>query len=111
MENVPSDLDGFRAHVRAFIEREVEPHADACARERSVSRALHAAAGEAGLFALKYDSADGGLGRPYAFTQAMLEIFGASGRMGSLLSLVLQSEFSSPHLALHGSPSIKERFL
>ena len=101
----------FRAQVRVFVEREVAPHAERWARERSVPRALHTAAGAAGLLGLKYPTTLGGTARPYAFTEVMLEEFGRSGHMGCLLSLVLQSEFATPHLALYGGEVLQRRFL
>lgn len=107
----PIDLEAFRAYVRAFIEREILPNAERWTREQAVPRSLHVAAGAAGLLGLKYPVAFGGLARPYAFTHVMLEEFGASGWMGCLLSLVLQSEFSTPHLALYGGAALQERFL
>lgn len=107
----PQDLEAFREYVREFIKREVVPHSKEWTRQRSVPRALHEAAGAAGLYALKYPVEWGGLNRPYAFTYVMLEEFGQSGLMGCLLSLVLQSEFSTPHLAAYGSTALKQRFL
>lgn len=107
----PEGLDDFRDYVRAFIAREVLPNAADWTRARSVSRALHVAAGEAGLLGLKYPLALGGLERPYAFTRVMLDELGRSGEMGCLLSLALQSEFSTPHLALYGDEAQKRRFL
>lgn len=100
-------LDEFRQHVRAFIAREVVPHAERWTRDRSLPRSLFLAAGEAGLLGLKYGSSK----RPYAFTRVMLEEFGASGHMGCLLGLVLQSEFATPHLALYGGEALQQRFL
>ena len=58
---VPDTLDGFRDHVRAFIAREVAPHAEQWTRERTVPRTLHAAAGAAGLLGLKYATGVGWL--------------------------------------------------
>ena len=111
MTTPPEDLEPFREYVRDFIAREVAPHAAEWTRRRCVPRSLHAAAGAAGLLGLKYPVAWGGLNRPYAFTHAMLEELGASGWMGCLLSLVLQSEFSTPHLALYGGAALQRRFL
>ena len=111
MTQPPDQLDAFREYVRAFIEREVAPHADAWTRARSVPRTLHEAAGAAGLLGLKYAEAHGGSARPYAFTHAMLDELGRSGLMGCLLSLALQSEFSTPHLALYGGAHLQERYL
>jgi len=108
---VPDSLDAFRDHVRAFIAREVAPNAERWTRDRSVARALHAAAGAAGLLGLKYASQWGGSQRPYAFTHAMLDEFGRSGEMGCLLSLALVSEFATPHLALYGGEALQRRFL
>jgi alkylation response protein AidB-like acyl-CoA dehydrogenase len=107
----PDNIADFRAYVRAFIDREVVPRSDQWTRERSVPRALHAAAGQAGLLGLKYSALWGGLNRPYAFTHVMLDEYGRSGLMGSLLSLALQSEFSTPHLALYGGEALQRRFL
>jgi acyl-CoA dehydrogenase len=108
---VPDTLDGFRDHVRAFIAREVAPHAERWTRERTVPRTLHAAAGAAGLLGLKYATAWGGANRPYAFTRVMLDEYGRSGEMGCLLSLALLSEFATPHLALYGGEALQRRFL
>jgi acyl-CoA dehydrogenase len=107
----PDQLAAFRTYVRAFIEREVAPHAEQWTRQRSVPRTLHEAAGAAGLYRLKYPVALGGLARPYAFTHAMLDEFGRSGWMGCLLGLVLQSEFATPHLAIYGSAVLQQRYL
>jgi acyl-CoA dehydrogenase len=107
----PDNLEDFRAYVRAFIDREVAPRSEQWTRERGVPRALHAAAGQAGLLGLKYSALWGGLNRPYAFTHVMLDEFGRSGLMGCLLSLALQSEFSTPHLALYGGEALQRRFL
>jgi acyl-CoA dehydrogenase len=107
----PDNIEDFRAYVRAFIDREVVPRSDQWTRERSVPRALHAAAGQAGLLGLKYSAQWGGLNRPYAFTHVMLDEYGRSGLMGPLLSLALQSEFSTPHLALYGGEALQRRFL
>jgi alkylation response protein AidB-like acyl-CoA dehydrogenase len=108
---VPDTLDGFRDHVRAFIAREVAPHAEQWTRERTVPRTFHAAAGAAGLLGLKYATAWGGANRPYAFTRVLLEEYGRSGEMGCLLSLALLSEFATPHLALYGGEALQRRFL
>jgi acyl-CoA dehydrogenase len=107
----PDQLDSFRDYVRAFIEREVAPHAAAWTRDRTIPRTLHEAAGAAGLLGLKYPVEHGGSARPYAFTHAMLDEFGRSGLMGCLLSLALQSEFSTPHLALYGGTTLQQRYL
>lgn len=100
-------LDEFRDHVRAFIDREVAPHAERWTTDRAVPRSLFRAAGEAGLLGLKYERQR----RPYAFTRVMLDELGRSGLMGCLLPLVLQSEFATPHLALYGGPELQRRFL
>lgn len=107
----PENIKEFRDYVRGFIDREVSPNSERWTREGSVSRELHAAAGRAGLLGLKYPVKWGGLDRPYAFTYAMLEEFGRSASMGCLLSLVLQSEFSTPHLAIYGGETLQRRFL
>jgi alkylation response protein AidB-like acyl-CoA dehydrogenase len=109
--NAPNNIEDFRDYVRAFIDREIAPHADQWTRERSIPKTLHASAGQAGLFGLKYSAAWGGSNRPYGFTHVMLDEFGRSGSMGCLLSLALQSEFSTPHLALYGGEALQRRFL
>ena len=111
MTEPPDQLAAFRTYVRAFIEREVAPNAQQWTAQRSVPRALHEAAGAAGLYRLKYPVALGGLARPYEFTRVMLDEFGRSGWMGCLLGLVLQSEFATPHLAIYGSPALQQRYL
>jgi alkylation response protein AidB-like acyl-CoA dehydrogenase len=109
--DLAAQLEAFRTEVRQFIQREVVPHAEDWTRRRSVARSLHEAAGAAGLYGLKYPTALGGQDRPYAFTHALLDELGRSGHMGCLLSLVLQSEFATPHLALYGSETLQQRFL
>ncbi len=107
----PESLEAFRYYVRDFVAREVLPHAERWIADRTVTRGLHEAAGDAGLLGLKYPRALGGQELPYGFTYVLLEEYGRSGAMSCLLSVALQSEFATPHLALYGSELLQQRYL
>lgn len=105
------EIETTRVRVRAWLETQVVPHAQAWEEGGEVPREVFREAGRRGFFGLRYAAADGGSGLPYAHCAAYLQELGRSGAWGTMLSLVIQSEIATPILALAGSPSIRRRFL
>ncbi|HET7900697.1 MAG TPA: acyl-CoA dehydrogenase family protein [Candidatus Nanopelagicales bacterium] len=115
---VPTSLTGspeheaFRAAVRAFVENEINPNADAW--EEAGTWPAHevlpklAALGALGL---EYDEADGGQGADHSYTVVLAEELGRADCAGVPMGIAVQAAMATPALARHGSPELKARYL
>ena len=101
----------FRAAVRAFVEREVAPHADEWEAAGRMPKTLWRRMGELGFFGIEYDEKYGGGGGDF-LTSAVLHEECARARCGSFAMAVgVHTDMASPHLYWTGSEALKERFL
>jgi acyl-CoA dehydrogenase len=71
---------------RAFVEREILPHAEQWERDGQIPRELHLAAGTAGILGVGYPEAMGGQGGgvldSLCVSEAMIRAGGAGGHAG-----------------------------
>ena len=101
----------FRGAVRAFVEREVAPHADEWEAAGRMPKTLWRRMGELGFFGIEYDEKYGGGGGDF-LTSAVLHEECARARCGSFAMAVgVHTDMASPHLYWTGSEALKERFL
>jgi acyl-CoA dehydrogenase len=96
---------------RAFVEREILPHADQWERDGEIPRELHLAAGNAGVLGVGYPEGMGGQGGgvldSLCVSEAMIR---AGAPVGTLASLFSHS-VALPHLIAAGTPVQIERFV
>jgi acyl-CoA dehydrogenase len=101
----------FRAAVRAFVEREVEPHVEAWEAAGRIPRSIWIRMGELGFLGVEYDEKYGGAGADL-LTSAVLHEECARSRCGSFAMAVgVHTDMASPHLYWTGSEALKAKYL
>ena len=101
----------FRQAVRAFIEKEVEPHIEEWEQAGQIPKSIWPRMGELGFLGVEYDEKYGGAGADFQTTMVLCEEM-ARSRSGSLAMAVgVQTDMASPHLYWTGSEALKERYL
>lgn len=107
-----SEHELFRATVRAFVEREIDPYADDWEDAGTFpAHELFGKAGAAGLLGLEYDPAYGGSGADHSFTVVLGEELGRSRSGGIAMALSVQTDMATPSLHRFGSDALKRRYL
>ena len=103
----------FRATVREFIQREVEPNVEEW-EERGMFPAheLFPKFAALGLLGLEYDPAYGGEGADHWYSLIAAEEFGRNCSANGLpMAWGVQAYMATPSLAEHGSEELKQRYL
>jgi citronellyl-CoA dehydrogenase len=104
--------EAFRASVRDFVEREVQPHVDAWeAAGMFPAHELFGKLAKLGALGLEYDPAYGGGGADHLFTVVLCEELGRIDAGGPPMGIGVQIMMATPSLAEFGTPEQKERFL
>lgn len=102
----------FRASVREFVEKEINPHADAWEESGMFpAHELFPKLGKLGVFGLEYDPAYGGMGADHSYTVVYGEEMGRASTGGVSMACSVQSDMATPSLARFGSDELKERYL
>ncbi len=103
--------DMFRAAVRSFVEREVEPHVEEWEAAGRMPKAIFRRMGELGFLGVEYDEKYGGAGTDM-LTSVVLHEECARSRSGSFAMAVgVHTDMASPHLYWTGSEALKEKYL
>jgi acyl-CoA dehydrogenase len=101
----------FRQSVRAFVEKEVEPHIEEWEQAGQIPKSIWLRMGELGFLGVEYDEKYGGAGADFLTTMVLCEEM-ARSRSGSLAMAVgVQTDMASPHLYWTGSEALKARYL
>ncbi len=101
----------FRKQVKAFVEQELLPNADAWEEAESFPRSVFERAGELGILGAHFPEEVGGSGGDFWFSVVKAEELGACGSGGVCLSLLVQSDMATPILWKVGSDYHKREFL
>ena len=101
----------LRANIRAFVEREIAPYADAWEEARWFPDDLFARCGEHGLFGLKFESEYGGGEAGYLAAAVLCEELQRCGSGGVAANLALHSEIALPPVWRFGDEDQRQRFL
>ncbi|MBV6507227.1 MAG: Acyl-CoA dehydrogenase [Acidimicrobiales bacterium] len=109
--HLTEDHEAFRESVRAFVEREIRPHADEWERAGIFPRDLYRQAAKAGLLGLRYDPMWGGSGLDYFATVVLCEELAKCDTLGTAVGLMAQAEFALSVLADEASDSLKATWL
>jgi acyl-CoA dehydrogenase len=101
----------FRQAVRAFVQKEVEPHVEAWELAGQIPKSIWPRLGELGFLGVEYDEKYGGAGADFLTTAVLCEEM-ARARCASLAMAVgVHTDMASPHLYWTGSEALKEKYL
>ncbi len=103
--------DMFRQAVRAFVQKEVEPHVEEWEEAGQIPKSIWPRMGELGFLGVEYDEKYGGAGADVLTTVVLCEVM-ARARCASLAMAVgVHTDMASPHLYWTGSEALKEKYL
>jgi len=101
----------FRQAVRAFVQKEVEPHVEEWEQAGEIPKSIWPRMGALGFLGVEYDEKYGGAGADVLTTAVLCEEM-ARARCASLAMAVgVHTDMASPHLYWTGSEALKERYL
>jgi len=101
----------FRQAVRAFVQKEVEPHVEEWEEAGQIPKSIWPRMGALGFLGVEYDEKYGGGGADVLTTAVLCEEM-ARARCASLAMAVgVHTDMASPHLYWTGSEALKEKYL
>jgi acyl-CoA dehydrogenase len=106
-----SEREQLRKTVRAFVEREILPHAAAWERDGELPRDLHRAAADAGLLGAGFPEAVGGGGGDGADALVICEEMHEAGAPGGVFASLFTCGIAVPRMAASGDRRLIEEFV
>jgi acyl-CoA dehydrogenase len=106
-----SEREQLRKTVRAFVEREILPHAAAWERDGELPRDLHRAAADAGLLGAGFPEAVGGGGGDGADALVICEEMHEAGAPGGVFASLFTCGIAVPHMAASGDRRLIDEFV
>ena len=103
--------EAFRKTVRAWVEKELTPHALEWDRAGIFPREIFKKAGELGFLGINHDPKYGGSGLDYWFVTAFCEELTRSQNAGVNMGLLVQSQMATPIINEIGTDEQKREFL
>jgi citronellyl-CoA dehydrogenase len=103
--------EAFRKTVRAWVEKELTPHALEWDRAGIFPKEIFKKAGELGLFGINHDPKYGGSGLDYWFVTAFAEELTHSRNAGVNMALLVQGQMATPIINELGTDEQKREFL
>ena len=103
--------DALRSTIRAFVERELQPHAEEWEREGNFPDWVFTKLGDAGLLGLSYPEEYGGSGGDYISTLVMKEEMARCGSGGVGMAVSVQSDMATPPILKFGTEKQKQEWL
>jgi citronellyl-CoA dehydrogenase len=103
--------EAFRASVRRFVDREINPHMDAWEEEGVPLHDLFRKMGALGFLGIRYDPRYGGQGLDYWFETVFIEELGHVHGWGVPTAIGVQTNMATPAIDMFGSEDLKERYL
>ena len=101
----------FRQAVRAFVQKEVEPHIEEWEAAGEIPKSIWPRMGALGFLGVEYDEKYGGAGADLLTTAVLCEEM-ARARCASLaMAGGVHTDMASPHLYWTGSEALKEKYL
>ena len=101
----------FRRAVRAFVEKEVEPHVDEWEEAGQIPKSIWPRMGELGFLGVEYDEKYGGAGADIQTTMVLCEEMVRSRSASLAMAVGVHTDMASPHLYWTGSEALKEKYL
>lgn len=103
--------EAFRKTVRAFVEKELTPHALEWDRAGIFPREIFKKCGELGFFGINHDPKYGGSGLDYWYVTAFGEELVRSQNAGLNMALLVQCQMATPIINEIGTDEQKREFL
>src|SRR5260370_1112567 len=103
--------DMFRQAVRAFVQKEVEPHVEEWEEAGQIPKSIWPRMGELGFLGVEYDEKYGGAGADVLRSVAVCEDMARAGCASLAMAVGVHTDMASPHLYWTGSEALKERYL
>lgn len=102
----------FRKAVRAFVEKEINPHIDEWEKAGIwPAKTILKKMASLGFLGLSYEEAYGGQNADIWFTVVLAEELGRCDAAGVPMGITVHTDMCTPALAKYGSHELKERFL
>jgi acyl-CoA dehydrogenase len=101
----------FRQAVRAFVEKEVEPHIEEWEAAGQIPKSIWPRMGRLGFLGVEYDEKYGGGGADFLTTAVLCEEAARSRCAAFAMALGVHTDMASPHLYWTGSEALKEKHL
>jgi len=101
----------FRQAVRAFVEKEVEPHIEEWEAAGQIPKSIWPRMGRLGFLGVEYDEKYGGGAADFLTTAVLCEEAARSRCAAFAMALGVHTDMASPHLYWTGSEALKEKHL
>lgn len=101
----------FRETLRAFVEKELKPHADEWEQAGMFPNELFRTFGKLGYLGLRFPEEYGGQGLDYWYTVVLCEELVRCQSLGVGVGLLVQSEMATSVINKYGTPDQKREFL
>jgi citronellyl-CoA dehydrogenase len=106
-----AEHEAFRKTVRAWVEKELTPHALEWDRAGIFPKEVFKQAGELGFLGINHDPKYGGSGLDYWFVTAFCEELSRSQNAGVNMALLVQGQMATPIINEIGTDEQKREFL
>jgi acyl-CoA dehydrogenase len=103
--------DLFRQAVRAFVQKEVEPHIEEWEAAGQIPKSIWPRMGQLGFLGVEYDEKYGGAGADVLTTAVLCEEMARSRCASLAMAVGVHTDMASPHLYWTGSEALKEKYL
>ncbi|MGH7386355.1 MAG: acyl-CoA dehydrogenase family protein [Candidatus Rokuibacteriota bacterium] len=103
--------DMFRLAVRAFVQKEVEPHVEEWEQAGEIPKSIWPRMGALGFLGVEYDEKYGGAGADVLTTAVLCEEMARARCASFAMAVGVHTDMASPHLYWTGSEALKEKYL
>jgi alkylation response protein AidB-like acyl-CoA dehydrogenase len=103
--------EALRTSVRAFIERELQPHAEEWEAAGNFPDWVFERLGDAGLLGLSYPEEYGGSGGDYISSLVLKEEMARCGSGGVGMAVAVQTDMATPPILRFGTEAQKQEYL
>ncbi|MGH7348972.1 MAG: acyl-CoA dehydrogenase family protein [Candidatus Rokuibacteriota bacterium] len=101
----------FRQAVRAFVQKEVEPHVEEWEEAGEIPKSIWPRMGALGFLGVEYDEKYGGAGADVLTTAVLCEEMARARCASFAMAVGVHTDMASPHLYWTGSEALKEKYL